>query len=463
MVAAGQLCCLCGERLMAGYGHRVFSTGGVRDVGRFMAYISRTHHSKVVNVRTTSVEGSIHTSQYKPKYSTALSHQYTSFSPTISIRKLTTKSSTFFGATRLKVDDLSVVKSTGAKPEPADEAIPSKLDTTLANTLTTISPCPLEPDDGNKDPFPPEKPWTEQKLDLSKLPSYYLQLSKSRLTMLVVITAAGGYIMAPGDFHLITLLITSVGTALTSSSANAINQFFEVPYDSQMARTRNRVLVQQLISPLHAVSFAAISGTAGVALLALGANPLTAALGLGNLALYTLVYTPMKRVSIVNTWIGAVVGAVPPIMGWAACTGHLDYGALLLAGFLYAWQFPHFNALSWNLRGDYSRGGYRMMATTDPGLCRRVALRHCVAMIGLSTLAPVFEVTTWTFALDSLPLNLYLTWLGWKFYKNADSESARKLFKFSLLHLPLLILLLLINKKKIYEKGSEKTPELITQ
>ena len=121
-----------------------------------------------------------------------------------------------------------------------------------------------------------------------------------------------------------------------------------------------------------------------------------------------------------------------------------------MAGFLYCWQFPHFNALSWNLRSDYSRGGYRMMATTNPSLCRRVALRHCLAMIGLSTLAPLLDLTTWTFALDSLPLNLWLTHLGWRFYRKADSQSAKQLFKFTLLHLPLLMLLLLISKKSLH-------------
>ncbi len=130
-----------------------------------------------------------------------------------------------------------------------------------------------------------------------------------------------------------------------------------------------------------------------------------------------------------------------------------------MAAYLYSWQFPHFNALSWNLRSDYSRGGYCMMATTDPALCRRVALRHCIAMIGLCTLAPVFNLTTWTFAIDSLPLNLYLSYLGWRFYKNADSKSAKQLFRFTLLHLPVLMMLLLISKKNLHpdKKGAKKS------
>ena len=176
-------------------------------------------------------------------------------------------------------------------------------------------------------------------------------------------------------------------------------------------------------------------------------NPLTAALGTLNMLLYSAVYTPLKRISIVNTWAGAVVGAIPPVMGWTACTGGLEMGAFVLAGILYAWQFAHFNALSWSLRGDYSRAGYRMMSVTSPALCKRVALRYSVAMVPICTLAPVCDITTWWFALDTLPLNGWLSYLAWRFYRDSDFNSARKLFRFSLFYLPLLMGFMLLNKK----------------
>ena len=176
-------------------------------------------------------------------------------------------------------------------------------------------------------------------------------------------------------------------------------------------------------------------------------NPLTAALGTLNMLLYSVVYTPLKRVSILNTWAGAVVGAIPPVMGWTACTGGLEMGAFVLAGILYAWQFAHFNALSWSLRGDYSRAGYRMMSVTNPALCKRVALRYSIAMIPICTLAPVCDITTWWFALDTLPLNGWLSYLAWRFYRDSDFRSARKLFRFSLFYLPLLMGFMLLNKK----------------
>ncbi|KAL2076556.1 hypothetical protein ACEWY4_027846 [Coilia grayii] len=215
-----------------------------------------------------------------------------------------------------------------------------------------------------------------------------------------------------------------------------------------MNRTKNRPLVRGQISPLHAVSFALACGVPGVALLSLTVNPLTGLLGALNIVLYTSCYTPLKRLSIANTWVGAIVGAIPPVMGWTAATGSLDAGALLLGGFLYCWQFPHFNALSWNLREDYSRGGYRMMSVTHPEMCRRVALRHSLGLLGLSSLAPVTGLTTWTFPLAALPINLYIGYLALRFYRRADRQHARKLFFCSLWHLPMLLLLALSCKRR---------------
>ncbi|XP_034951332.1 protoheme IX farnesyltransferase, mitochondrial [Chelonus insularis] len=290
--------------------------------------------------------------------------------------------------------------------------------------------------------------WKDIKLDYSKLHKYCLMLSKIRLTSLVVITTMGGYVIAPGVFDPYTFIMCSVGTGLVSATANSVNQFFEVPFDAQMSRTKNRVLVRGYLTPGHAILFAAASGIAGLSLLNFQVNGLTAALGATNLILYTLIYTPMKRVSILNTWVGSIVGAIPPLMGWAACTGDiLAPGAWIMSGILYAWQFPHFNALSWNLRPDYSRAGYRMMAVTNPDLCRKTALRYTAVLTGLSYLAPILDVTNWSFAILSTPLNTYFLYLAWRFYKESDSANSRKLFRFSLIHLPLLMIMMLCSKK----------------
>ncbi|CAL8283030.1 unnamed protein product [Merluccius merluccius] len=297
-----------------------------------------------------------------------------------------------------------------------------------------------------------DRQWKELKVDMAELPGVYARLAKSRLTALVVVTAAAGYAMAPVPFDPGMFILSCLGTGLASCAANSINQYFEVPFDSNMNRTKNRPLVRGQISPLHAVSFALACGVPGVALLTLAVNPLTGFLGALNIFLYTCCYTPLKRLSIANTWVGSVVGAIPPVMGWTAATGSLDPAALLLGAFLYSWQFPHFNALSWNLREDYSRGGYRMMSVTHPDMCRRVALRHSLALGGLTCLGPAAGLTTWTFPLVALPINLYISYLALRFYYRADRGSARKLFFCSLWHLPMLLLLALTCKKPARER-----------
>lgn len=160
-----------------------------------------------------------------------------------------------------------------------------------------------------------------ERSDLKELINNWLKLSKFRLTSLVVLTTLAGYYMGFSHFDPTLVTCALVGTALTSSSAAALNQFLEVPYDSQMIRTKNRPIVMKQVSPLHAFTFSLVTGVTGISLLAATVNPLTAALGALNLVLYSFVYTPMKRVNILNTWVGSVVGAIPPIMGYTAATG----------------------------------------------------------------------------------------------------------------------------------------------
>ncbi|XP_015365650.1 PREDICTED: protoheme IX farnesyltransferase, mitochondrial [Diuraphis noxia] len=342
----------------------------------------------------------------------------------------------------------------------------------IATNVTVDKHLPISPDissaailDAAIEKNPGDKEWTETRIDLKDLHQHYLKLSKSRLTSLVVVTTMAGYAMAPAPFDLVTFMLCSAGTGMVSGAANSINQYHEVPFDAQMSRTKNRVLVRGILTPIHALTFAAVSGSLGLVTLYYGVNPVTAALGAANLFLYTSIYTPMKRLSILNTWIGSVVGAIPPLMGWAGCTGGvIDSGGLLLAGLLYAWQFPHFNALSWNLRPDYSRAGYRMMSVTNPGLCRRTALRYTIGIFGLCCAAPLCELTNIYFSIAVSPLNAYFVYLAWKFHQNSDSKTSRNLFRFSLIHLPALMVLLFVNKHGLWSGNSKpkENSEVIT-
>jgi protoheme IX farnesyltransferase len=306
---------------------------------------------------------------------------------------------------------------------------------------------------------------------LPELTDVYMQLAKARLTALVTVTALAGYAMAPEPMTMLSLASCVIGTALMSTSANSFNQYMEIPYDSQMKRTQARVLVTGRVTPLHACTFAIVAATAGATLLYTYTNPITTGLGLANIVLYAFVYTPLKRVSISCTWAGAVVGAIPPLMGYAACAGVLTPAAATMAAILYAWQFPHFNALSWNLRPDYSRAGYRVMCVTNPALCVRTTLRYSVLLTGLCSIgAPLTELTSWSFAVDSLPLNAILLYLSYKFYSEPNAQTSRRLFRYSLIYLPSLMLLMiignyernkgLIERKKIAKIEAAKTVTL---
>uniref|UniRef100_A0AC35TJQ2 Protoheme IX farnesyltransferase, mitochondrial n=2 Tax=Rhabditophanes sp. KR3021 TaxID=114890 RepID=A0AC35TJQ2_9BILA len=286
------------------------------------------------------------------------------------------------------------------------------------------------------------------KMESGNLVKSYLDLSKFRLTMLISASAVGGYFMAPVAYDPTTFTACLIGTSLMSCSANAFNQWLESPYDSQMKRTQNRLLVTNKVTPLHAFTFANVCALTGGSLLYFGCNPLTAGLGLLNIGLYAGLYTPMKRLHIGSTWAGAVVGAIPPVMGYVAVSGQLDWAALVLALVQYSWQFPHFNGLSWNLRADYSRAGYRVMCVTDEVLCRKTTMRHSIALLGLCSIgAPLLGLTSYTFALDSIPVNLAMCYFAYKFYKTPDAKTSRNLFKYSLLYLPLIMILMVISRQ----------------
>ncbi|THH29447.1 hypothetical protein EUX98_g4732 [Antrodiella citrinella] len=274
------------------------------------------------------------------------------------------------------------------------------------------------------------------------------------------------------------LLSTTVGTAFCSAAANTINQIREVPYDAQMARTRMRPLVRKAITPTHALGFALVTGTAGPALLWTMVNPTTAILGAFNIALYSGVYTSLKRTSIVNTWVGAVVGALPPLMGWTACGGgilpsaeypiHIFLPSFLssvpvdlslidnpLAPFalfmlLFSWQFPHFNSLSHLVRASYAQAGYKMLSVINPANNALVSLRHTLLLIPLcSVVVPLSGLTTWTFAITSLVPNAIWAHAAWKFWRQGSEKQARVTFHHSLWYLPVILGLMMFHKQGV--------------
>ena len=286
----------------------------------------------------------------------------------------------------------------------------------------------------------------------------YLELSKPQLSILVVLTAMSSYALAPfpASATLPSLVTLTAGTTLCSASANAINQWVEPTYDAQMARTRNRPLPRGALLPHQALTFASVTGIVGVSTLYLGLNPATAFLGLANIVLYAGFYTYLKRISIANTWVGSIVGAIPPLMGWAACAPDAmaiitHPAGLCLAGILFAWQFPHFNSLSWNMRAEYARAGYRMTSVTHPDMNARVALRWSLACFPLSWGLVACGTVVPAFAITSVIVNLGMTFRAYQFWRHKTDQTARRLFFASIMHLPALLCLAMLSKTTLWE------------
>ncbi|KAF3802686.1 Protoheme IX farnesyltransferase [Colletotrichum gloeosporioides] len=312
--------------------------------------------------------------------------------------------------------------------------------------------------------------------------STLLSLSKPRLSALVVLTAMSSYALYPVPAFLspaitespslspLTLLFLTTGTALCSASANSLNMLYEPSTDAKMTRTRNRPLVRGLLSTRAAVVFAVATALTGVGALYFGVNPTVAFLGGANIFIYAGMYTPMKAMSAANTWLGAVVGGIPPLMGWAAAAGETasgdgswrelllasdgsSIGGWLMAGLLFAWQFPHFMALSWPIREEYKAAGLRMLAWTNPARNARVALRYSIAFIPLCVALCAAGVTEWSFAVTSLSVNGWLSWQAVRFWKyEGHKGSARGLFWASVWHLPVVMVLALLQKKGMWSR-----------
>ena len=219
----------------------------------------------------------------------------------------------------------------------------------------------------------------------------YLALSKSRIVLMVLMTTAAGYVMGAQDFSALALLNALVGTALVAAGTNALNQYWERDLDSKMHRTSRRPLPAGRITPRAALIFSSAIAIIGTLYLGLAVNWLTAALGAFTLTSYVFVYTPLKRVSTACTLIGAIPGAIPPLMGWTAATGEIGMGGIIAFAVLFLWQLPHFMAISWIYREDYGRAGFAMTAVrdTDGRTVAREAVGYSVLLLAV-TVSPAF-------------------------------------------------------------------------
>lgn len=309
----------------------------------------------------------------------------------------------------------------------------------------------------------------------------YLVLTKFRLSGLVLVTTAVGYLLAvplpdslrallwtiirlawQGEWTLAGSVLTGlndafrwstfaavlIGTGLAACGTAGLNQWMEIARDAAMPRTKDRPLPTGELSRNEAFFVSSLMILLGVAVLEIFTNSLASVLTLFTAALYILVYTPMKVRSTLNTLVGAVCGAIPPMIGWAAVTQTLDLGAWILGGILFVWQLPHFLALAWMYRDDYARGGYRMLPIVDDTgrLTSQIALLTSMLLIPLALMTTIAQLTGYLFAFGALALGLFMVARSVALHLDRTSLNARRLFYASIIYLPLLMLLMVIDR-----------------
>jgi protoheme IX farnesyltransferase len=278
--------------------------------------------------------------------------------------------------------------------------------------------------------------------------SDYLELAKPRITMLVLVTAGVGYAVGgQGSFSGLAFLIFMAGTALLCGGASALNNYVERDTDALMHRTSRRPIPSGRLKPEDARAFGLGLSALGLVLLAL-VNPLTLALGAASLASYVLAYTPLKRVTSLCTVVGAVPGALPPLMGWAAARGSLGPAGWGLFAILFLWQLPHFLAIGWLYREDYARGGFPMLAVTDRdgSSTGRQAVLYATALLPVTLAAGMLASAGRGYLWGALLLGLAFLAFTLVFAWRRTVPAARRLFLASVLYLPALLGLMVFDR-----------------
>ncbi|MEK6643428.1 MAG: heme o synthase [Planctomycetota bacterium] len=277
----------------------------------------------------------------------------------------------------------------------------------------------------------------------------YCILGKLRISVLVLIVTAIGFCLGSrGDVGLLALMHALIGTALVAISANTLNQYMERDFDRLMVRTADRPIPAGRLTPGEAMLFGVVCGVVGLVYLWLTTNAWATGLSAATLFLYLFAYTPLKRRTAWNTWIGAVPGALPPMIGFAAAHDGLATTAWLLFAILFVWQLPHFFAIAWMYREDYARGGYRMLSTVDPtGRATRVqTVGLSVLMVAVSVLPTLLGFAGMIAAAGAVVLGAGLVYAATRMARDLSYSTARTMLLASVIYLPLLMALLLLDR-----------------
>ena len=277
-----------------------------------------------------------------------------------------------------------------------------------------------------------------------------LELVKARLSLLVLITTLVGFLLGwRGPFDWVLLTATLLGTALCAGGAAALNQWWERDIDSRMKRTRGRPLPAGRMQPRDALLFGIFFSLSGIAILALFTNHRAAFLAFATITIYIFVYTPMKRISSLNTLVGAIPGALPPLIGWVAARGNYNIEGCLLFATLWFWQMPHFLAIAWMYKDDYAEGGFVMLTANDPEgrMTARQALLYTLFLVPVTLLPSMLGFNSTVYFLGALALGLAFTAFAVRFITQRTRNAARNLFFASIIYLPILLGLLVATKR----------------
>jgi protoheme IX farnesyltransferase len=284
----------------------------------------------------------------------------------------------------------------------------------------------------------PPLPETARKRFLSD----FSELVKARLTLLVLLTTAVGYYLgAVGPINPVGLFHAVFGTALAAAGAAALNQWWERRLDALMHRTRTRPIPAGRMQARDALILGCVLSVVGIVYLSLLCNSISAMLAAATIIIYIFAYTPLKRVSTFNTLVGAIPGALPPVVGWAAATGHMEVGAWSLFAILFFWQMPHFFAIAWMYREDYARAGFEMISKDDNSGARSASqsVLFCILLLLISGAPAFLKVVNYGYLAAELVLNALFIFVAMRFLKTQQRIDARRLFFASIIYLPLIL------------------------
>src|ERR1044071_193015 len=277
----------------------------------------------------------------------------------------------------------------------------------------------------------------------------YVDLTKPRITFLIVLTAAAGFALAsPGRIDYAAMMSAMLGIALLSSGIATLNQYMERDLDGLMRRTANRPLPSGKLMPWEALAFGAGLTVLAEIYLAVLVNPLSALLGLTVISGYLFAYTPLKTRTTLSTFVGAFPGAVPPLIGWTSARGTIDIDAWVLFAILFLWQFPHFLAIAWMYREDYGRAGIRMLPVVEPDgrVTGQQIIVYALMLVPVSLLPAILGISGRTYLFVALFLSLLFLASSIRAALSKSNQHARQLLLASVLYLPLLFGVMVLNR-----------------